>query len=97
MRTLRNCLFVLFGFVSVPVLVGCGPDCDAPESAQYSQGAITSGAGCAGFEPDSEKRYPLGTTVRLPHCLEAYPGAVATCTCNQSPVDTTAPYWACPM
>jgi hypothetical protein len=78
----------------LPTLSGCDDDiCGAPDQAQYSQPPITPGQdGCQGRAPDTDKTYPLGTRVRLPECLPAYPSEVATCTCSG-----TSPQWTCPI
>jgi hypothetical protein len=89
--------------------LGCGVECPAPDKAIYScqstmvapgaQGCVggaqmTSGGGVS----DPDKVFPVGCMVRLPYCLGAYPGSVASCTCqetNFSGADSRFS-WGCP-
>jgi hypothetical protein len=92
------------------LLIGCGVDCPAPEKALYScqPMSVHSGAqGCVGGAQmtsdggisDPDEVFPVGCMVRLPYCLGAYPGSVASCTCQETNLSgANSPFsWLCPV
>jgi hypothetical protein len=88
MRLKSALAFVIVLAVAVQ-LVACN-DCGHPDRATYSNPPSPSGSpGCPGLPTnrggnpgDADKTFPIGTVVRQPFCLGAYPGDTAFCTCE---------------
>ena len=97
-------LVVTFVLAAAFPLVACDGDaCGHPSKATYSNLPGADGSiGCKGVAVDRggnaaevDDTFPVGTVVRLPMCLVAYPDSVATCTCDD--VGGAAPQWVCPI
>jgi hypothetical protein len=98
-------------FVALVVLAATFPlaacdnnACGHPSKATYSSPPGAPGStGCKGFSVDGggsasevDETFPVGTVVRLPRCLGAYPDEVMTCTCSALPTSTSTG-WICPV